>query len=64
VAQILVPHAAMRTRAFQTRNEAIKAIVQYINGFFNPVRKHSALGYKSPIQFETMNRNLEPEALH
>ena len=49
---------------FQTRNEAIKAIAQYIDGFYNPVRKHSDLGYKSPIQFETMNRNLEPEALH
>jgi putative transposase len=49
---------------FQTRNEAIRAIGDYIDGFYNPTRKHSALGYKSPIQFEAMNRNLETEALH
>ena len=49
---------------FQTRNEAIRAIGDYIDGFYNPTRKHSALGYKSPIQFEAISRNLEPEALH
>lgn len=35
-----------------------------IEGFYNPVRKHSALGYRSPVQFEAMGRNLETEALH
>nr|WP_143132840.1 IS3 family transposase [Brucella cytisi] len=49
---------------FQTRNDAIKAIGEYIDGFYNPVRRHSALGYKSPIQFETMNRKLVTETLH
>src|ERR1700730_696520 len=28
------------------------AIVRYVNGFYNPLRRHSALGYKSPIKFE------------
>ncbi|MBI1633752.1 IS3 family transposase, partial [Brucella abortus] len=50
--------------AFQTRNDAIKAIGKYIDGFYNPVRRHSTLGYKSPVKFEAMNRNLETEALH
>jgi len=49
---------------FQTRNEAIKAVGEYIDGFYNPVRKNSALGYKSPIQFEAMNPSLTAEALH
>lgn len=49
---------------FQTRNDAIKALGEYIDGFYNPVRRHSALGYKSPIQFETMNRKLVTETLH
>ncbi len=49
---------------FQSRNDAIKAIGEYIDGFYNPVRRHSALGYKSPIQFETMNRKLVTETLH
>jgi len=49
---------------FQNRNDATKAIGEYIDGFYNPVRRHSALGYKSPIQFEIMNRNFETETLH
>ncbi|MFG6598954.1 MULTISPECIES: IS3 family transposase, partial [unclassified Sulfitobacter] len=28
------------------------AIFQYINGFYNPRRRHSALGWKSPVAFE------------
>lgn len=49
---------------FQTRNHAIKAIGQYIDGFYNPIRRHSALRYKSPISYEMTTRNLEPETLH
>ncbi|MDH7791192.1 putative transposase [Ochrobactrum sp. AN78] len=49
---------------FQNRNDATKAIGEYIDGFYNPVRRHSALGYKSPIQFEIMNRNFETDPLH
>ena len=39
-------------RSWQTRREAELAIFQYINGFYNPRRKHSALGWKSPVAFE------------
>jgi len=49
---------------FQTRKQAIKAIGEYINGFYNPVRKHSDLGYKSPIQFETEKQKLKKLALY
>tara|TARA_R110002049_G_scaffold137350_2_gene297324 strand:- start:4887 stop:4988 length:102 start_codon:yes stop_codon:yes gene_type:complete len=28
------------------------AIVEYINGVYNPRRSHSALGWKSPVAFE------------
>lgn len=28
------------------------AIFKYINGFYNPQRRHSALGWKSPVAFE------------
>jgi len=38
--------------SFQTRREAEMAIGRYIDGFYNPMRRHSALGYKSPIAFE------------
>jgi putative transposase len=38
--------------AFQTRAEAQRALARYIDGFYNPVRRHSALGFVSPAQFE------------
>ena len=40
------------TTIFQTRHAAEKAIGTYIDGFYNPLRRHSALGYKAPITFE------------
>ena len=39
-------------KAWQTRRQAEIAIFEYINGFYNPRRRHSTLGGKSPIQFE------------
>jgi len=41
-------------KAWDTRRQAEMAIFQYINGFYNPRRKHSALGWKSPVAFERM----------
>jgi len=35
-----------------TRRQAEGAIFQYINGFYNPRRRHSSLGGKSPLDFE------------
>lgn len=37
---------------FQSRAEATLAIGRYIDGFYNPVRRHSALDFVSPLQFE------------
>lgn len=42
-----------RTR-FDTRNQAASAIARYIDHFYNPTRRHSALGYLSPDQFEIL----------
>lgn len=39
---------------FQTRAEAKDAIGRYIDGFYNPVRRHSTLDYVSPVQFERL----------
>ncbi len=36
---------------FSTRREAAAAIFEYIEVFYNRVRKHSQLGYTSPAQF-------------
>jgi putative transposase len=37
---------------FYTRQQARREIVDYIEGFYNSWRRHSALGYLSPAQFE------------
>ena len=39
-------------RSRETRRQAEMAIFEYINGFYNPRRRHSALGWKSPVAFE------------
>ena len=38
--------------AWQTRQQAENAIARYIDGFYNPVRRHSSLNFQSPIAFE------------
>jgi transposase InsO family protein len=42
---------------FETRQDAEQAIGRYIDGFYNPVRRHSALGFTSPVKFEKMAIN-------
>jgi putative transposase len=37
---------------WRTKRQAEMALFEYINGFYNPRRRHSALGGNSPIAFE------------
>lgn len=39
-------------RTFATRTEAFDAIRAYPDGFYNAKRRHSTLGYVSPISYE------------
>ncbi len=39
-------------QSWETRRKAKVAIFQYINGFYNPRRRHLKLGWKSPVAFE------------
>ena len=39
-------------RKFKTKAEARVACFEFIEGWYNPSRRHSALGYKSPIKYE------------
>ena len=34
--------------SWQTRSQAENAVARYIDGFYNPIRRHSTLGYQSP----------------
>jgi len=43
---------------YQTRAEARTSIVEYIEVFYNPKRRHSTLGYKSPVEFEQQRREV------
>jgi transposase InsO family protein len=47
---------------YQTRAEAIAAIGDYIDVFYNVTRLHSAIGYMSPIEFELKFRIEEQAA--
>jgi len=37
---------------FETRDEAIQSIFEYVEVFYNRKRLHSTLGYLSPCEFE------------
>lgn len=41
---------------FKTRAEARLAIFEYIEVFYNRIRLHSKLGYKSPMEFEKLKK--------
>lgn len=37
---------------FRLIHEALESVTDYVDRFYDPVRRHSALGYISPQQFE------------
>jgi putative transposase len=39
-------------RQYTTKAEATRDIFAYIEGFYNRTRRHSAIGYISPIEME------------
>ena len=42
-------------RKFKTKDEAKKAIFEYIEVWYNRERLHSSIGFKSPVQFEELH---------
>ena len=39
-------------RRFTSQAEARMAVFSYIEGWYNPARRHSGIGYLSPIAYE------------
>ncbi|MEX1092114.1 MAG: IS3 family transposase, partial [Acidimicrobiia bacterium] len=46
---------------WSTRKELAQGIFEYIEAFHNPERRHTALGYLSPIDYE--NRHTPNKAV-
>ena len=42
----------LNRRRFQTQAEARMAVFEYIEGWYNPHRRHSALDHESPLNYE------------
>jgi putative transposase len=43
-------------RRFKTQAEARIAVFSFIEGFYNPRRRHSSIGYLSPVAYEKRAR--------
>jgi len=39
-------------KMYRTRDEAKADVFDYIERFYNPKRRHSTIGYMSPMEFE------------
>jgi putative transposase len=39
-------------KVYRNRDEARADVFDYIERFYNPVRRHSTIGYLSPVEFE------------
>lgn len=46
-------------RTFETREEPRRAVFEYIQGWYNPLRRHSALGCESPLGYERRHADLQ-----
>ena len=57
ITMMLAPFATLKTELadgadWHTREQARAAIFRYIEMWYNPRRRHSSLGYLSPMEFE------------
>ena len=43
----------LQRRKFQTQAEALMVLFHYIEAWYNPRRRHSALDYQSPVSYES-----------
>jgi len=51
----------LNRRSFKSKAEARAALFTYIEGWYNPRRRHGSIGYLSPNEFERRQRQLPSE---
>ena len=49
------------SRTWQTREELANAVFEWIECWYNPKRRHSSIGMRSPITFETVHSGSDPD---
>ena len=47
-------------KTYRTRNQARADVFDYVERFYNPTRRHSTLGYLSPMDFEKQANVAQP----
>jgi putative transposase len=47
---------------WSTRDQLASAIFEWIEAFYNPVRRHSAIGYLSPTAYDALHTTTETAA--
>ena len=52
----------LRRRTLRSRTEARTAVFDYIETFYNPIRLHSTLDYRSPVDYEMMKEQEQQAA--
>lgn len=50
----------LHEQTFTSRHEGCRAVVQFIEGWYNRQRRHSTLGYRTPAEFEAAATQPQP----
>jgi putative transposase len=51
----------LNRRRFKTQAQAKMAVFEWIEGWYNPHRRHSSLGYRSPVNYERAHQRSSQE---
>ena len=52
----------LNRQKWRTKMELGLAMAEYIEDFYNPIRRHSSLGYLTPNEFEATHSNPSQQA--
>ena len=52
----------IKRHTYTSRDQARLSIFRYIETFYNPRQRHSALGVHTPIEYEILHQTRQPAA--